>query len=184
MSTCRALLPGRRGAAILVLAFLLALAACTADPGHGASGRPEATATTVPAASDRALPPPPPHPTDDAASAQAALDTGIAAVAAFARPHLPADLWWAQLAPLLTPAAAGAYAGTDPAQVPARAIVGPAWGGESPSPFLATTFVPTDAGDYAVLLVRDGGGAPWLVERITLVPAGASGEPTDGDRAP
>lgn len=117
------------------------------------------------------FPAPLPHPTDDAASATSALALGTAAVTAFARPDAPPDRWWAELAPLLSPAAALAYEGTDPAEVPARLVTGPAWAGVSPSSFLATVFVPTDAGDYAVLMVREGSGAPWLVERMTLVPA-------------
>jgi hypothetical protein len=180
----------RSGAATLVLGTVLALAACSADDDPAASGRsgatatPDATASTAaPGASDagQALPTPPPHPTDDAASDQAALEVGTAAVTAFARPDLPAEQWWAELAPLLSPAATEAYVGTDPAEVPAHAVTGPAWSGESESTFLALTFVPTDAGDYAVLMVRDGGGAPWLVERISLVPADATdaADPTD-----
>ena len=118
------------------------------------------------------FPAPLPHPTDDPASADSALALGTAAVTAFARPDVAPALWWEELAPLLSPAAALAYEGTDPAEVPAHRVTGPAWAGVSPSSFLATVFVPTDAGDYAVLMVREGSGAPWLVERITLVPVG------------
>lgn len=173
MSACRA---GRRLAAPL-LASLLALQACSTEP-VGSAAEPVSTPTTTsPSAGDAgaALLPPPPAATDDAASDQAALTAGAAAVTAFARPDLPAEEWWAELQPLLSPAAVEAYSGTDPAEVPARAVTGPPWRGESDSPYLALTFVPTDVGDYAVLLVRDGGGAPWLVERITLVPAGEQG---------
>ena len=177
MTACRA---GRRLAAPLVLASLLALQACSTEP-VGRAAEPAGTPTTTsPDAGDAgaALPPPPPAPTDDAESDEAALAAGAAAVTAFARPDLPAERWWSDLQPLLSPAAVEAYAGTDPAEVPARAVTGPPWQGESDSPYLALTFVPTDVGDYAVLLVRDGGGAPWLVERITLVPAEASATPS------
>ena len=158
---------------------LLALQACSIEP-VGRAAEPVSTPTTAgPGAGDAgvALPTPPPAPTDDAASDQAALTAGAAAVTAFARPDVPAEEWWSELEPLLSPAAVEAYAGTDPAEVPARAVTGPPWQGESESPYLALTFVPTDVGDYAVLLVRDGGGAPWLVERITLVPPEASATP-------
>jgi hypothetical protein len=175
----------------MALGTLLGLAACAtgddpAGPGPpDTTAAPQATATTAapgPGDAGHALPPPPPHPTDDATSDQAALAVGTAAVTAFARPDLPAELWWAGLSPLLSPAATEAYVGTDPAEVPAHTVTGPAWSGESESTFLALTFVPTDAGDYAVLLVRDGGNAPWLVERISLVPADAtdSATPTAG----
>ena len=176
MSACGA---GRRLAALLLLASLLALQACSTEP-IGSAAEPFSTPTTTsPSAGDAgaSLPPPPPAATDDATSDQAALAAGAAAVTAFARPDVSAEEWWAELQPLLSPTAVEAYAGTDPAEVPARAVIGPPWQGESDSPYLALTFVPTDVGDYAVLLVRDGGGAPWLVERITLVPAEASATP-------
>ena len=184
MPTPRVRRPARRPVvAALVLGALLGLAACATDDDPAGPGRadatapPQATATTAapgPGDAGHVLPPPPPHPTDDAASDQAALEVGTAAVTAFARPDLSAEQWWAGLAPLLSPAATEAYQGTDPAEVPAHAVTGPAWSGESESTFLALTFVPTDAGDYAVMLVRDGGSAPWLVERISLVPADAT----------
>jgi hypothetical protein len=170
--------------AVAAVAVALASSGCSgaADvPGSAdaaGSGVPSSTpasptdATPSPEAGHRTgtFPAPLPHPTDDAASATSALSLGTAAVTAFARPDVGPDRWWAELAPLLSPAAALAYEGTDPAEVPARLVTGPAWAGDSPSSFLATVFVPTDAGDYAVLMVREGSGAPWLVERITLVP--------------
>jgi hypothetical protein len=169
---------GRRAAGLLVLASLLVLPACSTDGVDGLADTPTAaTPAPPPGDVDAALPTPPPAATDDPASEQAALDAGAAAVTAFARPELTAEQWWSELQPLLTPAATEAYAGTDPAEVPARTVTGPPWRGESESSYLALTFVPTDAGDYAVLLVRDGGGAPWLVERITLVPADAASTP-------
>ncbi len=62
---------------------------------------------------------------------------GAAAVTAFARPDLSPEQWWAELVPMLTPAATEAYVGTDPAQVPAHEVTGEAWWGESPSSYLA-----------------------------------------------
>jgi hypothetical protein len=175
---------GRRTAELLVLASLLVLPACSTDRVAGLADTPAAaTPAPPPGDVDAELPTPPPAATDDPASEQAALDAGAAAVTAFARPELTPEQWWAELQPLLSPAATEAYAGTDPAEVPAGTVTGPPWRGESDSSYLALTFVPTDAGDYAVLLVRDGGGAPWLVERITLVPADATSTPagTVGD---
>jgi hypothetical protein len=176
MSVCRA---GRRMGAPLVAAMLLALPACSMESTGSRADSPSATAAApLPGHAGEALPTPPPAPADDAASDQAALAVGVAAVTAFARPELPAEQWWSELRPLLSPAALEAYVGTDPAEVPAHAVTGSPWRGDSASSYLAMTFVPTDAGDYAVLLVRDGGGAPWLVERITLVPADATATPT------
>lgn len=171
---------GRRWAsAATALAAALALAGCGVEPPRSGADAAATTAATpsVPGHTAETLPAPLPHPVDDATSQDAALRLGADAVTAFARPDVSADQWWAELSPLLSPAAAEAYVGTDPAQVPAREVTGPASTGVSPSPFLATVFVPTDAGDYAVLMAREGGGAPWLVERISLVPADSSEAP-------
>jgi hypothetical protein len=86
---------------------------------------------------------------------------------AFARPDVASDAWWEELEPLLSPAAAAAYAGTDPANVPARAVTGPARLVGEDSAYLAPVAVPTDVGAYQVLLSRAGHGSPWRVERFT-----------------
>ncbi|MGF1662336.1 MAG: hypothetical protein ACFCVG_07665 [Kineosporiaceae bacterium] len=150
-----------------------AAAASTADTRVGVDGRSAAPAPGDPAAhdADRGLPElPVPDVTWDTEAADAAVATAVAAVTAFARPAAPVDRWWADLAPLLTPAARTAHTGTDPANVPASAVTGPAGPARSPSPFLATVAVPTDAGTYTVLLVRDDAGAGWLVDRLDPPP--------------
>ena len=75
--------------------------------------------------------------------------------------------WWAGVSPLLSPSAVVAYAGTDPAEVPAHRVTGAARVGTSPSAFLASVFVPTDAGDYAVLLVRADAAWPTADTIVT-----------------
>ena len=80
---------------------------------------------------------------------------------------LAADPWFTELAPLLTPAARSAYTGTDPAEVPARAVTGPGRPEESTSAFLAYVVIPTDVGDYRLMLSRESGDAGWLVETIS-----------------
>jgi hypothetical protein len=180
---------GRRLAASAALAAALVLGGCAAA-AERAQPQPTA-ASTSPAAepgdAHAALPAPPPPPTEDDASQQAALAAATAAVTAFARPTLEPARWWTELAPLLSPAAAVAYAGTDPQAVPASAVTGPARPTPSVSAYLSTVLVPTDAGEYAVLLVREGDGTPWLVERFTPVdaadPSGA-GAPPPGTAAP
>jgi hypothetical protein len=112
-------------------------------------------------------PPAPVPPTQDAASSAAAVDLAHRAMAAFARPTVDPDTWFTDLAPLLTPAGRSAYVGTDPAEVPAHAVTGPGLTEESPSVFLAYVVVPTDVGDYRLLLSRESGTAGWLVETIT-----------------
>jgi hypothetical protein len=172
---------GRRRCAIALTVLVPMLAACTAAPAG--SRQPDA----APAMSSEApghvagdaFPSPLPPPTDDPASRRSAVEQATAAVTAFARPGVDPETWWAELAPLLSPAALEAYSGTDPAKVPARAVTGAAWPGESASNYLATVFVPTDAGEYAVLLVREGGDAPWLVERLSQVRPASADAPED-----
>lgn len=95
---------------------------------------------------------------------------GIAAraVAAFARPGLSAQEWMAGLAPFLSEQAMSDYAGTDPANVPATRVTGPVRVMPQPSDRLAGCGVPTDAGEYQVLLSRLPERPDWRVERITL----------------
>ncbi|MGY1639998.1 hypothetical protein ACI782_02560 [Geodermatophilus sp. SYSU D00703] len=172
---------GRRLAAAAALAAALVLGGCAAATEQA---QPEPTAPSAPAAAepgdaDAALPAPPPPPVEDDASQQGALDAAKAAVTAFARPALDPGQWWAELVPLLSPAAAAAYEGTDPQAVPASAVTGPPRPTPSVSAYLSTVLVPTDAGEYAVLLVREGDGSPWLVERFTPVDAADPSEPAD-----
>lgn len=156
-------------AAGLATALALLTAGCADDrppAGTGSTPAPPAVASpTGPNDAEAALPPALPVPTDDAAAA--AMNVATAAMGAFARPGVDAGTWFAELAPLLTPAAQAAYTGTDPSRVPAAAVTGPPRAGDSPSAYLATVTVPTDVGDYTVLLVREGAGTPWLVERLT-----------------
>ncbi|MFW3170911.1 hypothetical protein [Geodermatophilus sp. CPCC 206100] len=182
----------RRFAGAAALAAALLLSSCGGAPDRAAS-RPEPTAAAVaaeeePGDADAHLPAAPPSPTDDADSQQAALDTAEAAMTAFAQPHLAAADWWAGLSPLLSPTATTAYEATDPALVPASTVTGAPLPTPAVSSYLSTVLVPTDAGEYAVLLVREGAGAPWLVERITPVesatPSAPGAEPLDEAPAP
>lgn len=85
---------------------------------------------------------------------------------AYARPGRSPQAWWAALRPHLSAGAQAAYTGTDPSQVPARRITGPASLTPASLPALARVAVPTDAGIYLVLLTRTP-GQQWSVERIT-----------------
>jgi hypothetical protein len=111
--------------------------------------------------------PVPVMPSQDATSSTAAVNLAQRAMTAFARPTIDAETWYIELAPLLTPAARSAYTGTDPAEVPAHAVTGPGRTEDSPSAFLSYVVVPTDVGDYRLLLSREGGDSGWLVETIT-----------------
>lgn len=85
---------------------------------------------------------------------------------AYARPGRRPHAWWAALRPHLSAAAQAVYAGTDPRQVLARRITGPASLTPACLPAVARVAVPTDAGIYLLLLIRSA-GQPWAVERIT-----------------
>lgn len=110
---------------------------------------------------------PEPVPAADANSDALAVVAAESVTRVFVRRTVDAEAWWRELRSLLTPAAQAAYEGTDPLNVPASAVTGPAALAASPSAFLARVSVPTDVGAYLVLLVRTGAGAPWLVERLT-----------------
>jgi len=105
-------------------------------------------------------------PTWTEADAETTRLLALQAMGAYAA-DVPADVWYEQLAGLLTPAGQAAYYGTDPAEVAvtnfADATV------TSPSAWLAEATVDTDAGPYLVLMVREDGISPWRVERIRPV---------------
>lgn len=107
-----------------------------------------------------------PVPVWNDAAGKAATRAATTAMTAFARPHLGYDSWWAALEPLMTYQAAVDYAGTDPANVPASKVTGPAVVTDATSVYLALVAVPTDVGRYTVLLVRTDGDSPWLVQRL------------------
>lgn len=116
---------------------------------------------------DASLPELPAPPTRDESSTAAAVELAQQAMTAFARPTIDADSWFTELAPLLTPDARSSYYGTDPDEVPAHAVTAPGRAEESPSAYLAYVTVPTDVGDYRVLLSREGRDTGWLVETMT-----------------
>ena len=169
-----------RRAAVLAAcaALVLAPTACAADDPSPVRTQADPFATSSVeedghAHLEEGLEPLPPSPTWDAAAAADSARVAASAMNAFARPDLDAATWWQQLRPWLTEAAASAYQDTDPVNVPARAVVGEPVPGNAgtaagaDSPYLATVAVPTDVGDYTVLLSRAGDGATWLVERLT-----------------
>lgn len=167
-------------AASVVLVGVTLIGGCqgaTREPATPAtaaeSSRPATISPTTAATPDYALedddPEPDPlvSPTPDADSGERAVQTAAAAMTAFARPHLDAQQWWAELNPFLSNAARTAYEGTDPARVSATTVTGEGQLGPWESGYLATVTIPTDAGDYQVLLSRAGQYTPWTVEQLT-----------------
>lgn len=111
-----------------------------------------------------------PVPTWDVAAETAAINAATAALAAFARPDLSQEQWWAQLRPHLSQEAAETYVYTDPINVPVSAVTGTATALESSSAYLALVDVETDVGTYQVLMVRADGESPWLAQEFAPPP--------------
>lgn len=106
-------------------------------------------------------------PSWDSVSRAATLRAATRVMQAFARPRMPESLWWADLEPLLSPQAQLDYAGTDPTNVLASRITGPAHVAQVHSTRLVRVQVPTNAGMYTVVLSRRDGASPWLAERLS-----------------
>lgn len=122
---------------------------------------------------DDTLVTPRPAPTWDEAAVVAAGSSAQDAVAAFMSGADDAD-WWTTVSPLLSPTAQQAYVGTDPAEVPGSTVLEVPTVLDAGSAYLARVLVPTDAGEYEVLLSRTESDAPWLVERFGLPAADPS----------
>lgn len=177
---------------IVASAALIALTGCSAEPTAPATtvdattSAPGSSPTPTPDVGATPLPPTPtatPIPTDvveehggpvetfteptwDDASRTAALDAAVTAAEAFARPDVPYEQWWAELAPLMSAQAQVDYQYVDPANIPARAVTGAAVLVDETSASIAGVDVPTDVGTYTVTLSRGDAAGPWLVERI------------------
>lgn len=161
----------------------LAVAAAGVMVGAGCSNDPVPAATT---ASVTAPAPPPagldgtgtnedtgelvttsPVPEWDQASRASALGAARDVMAAFARPDLPFDQWWAGLQPMLDQQASRDYSYMDPSVIPVTTVTGEGALLDEDSAYIARVAVPTDAGEYTVLLSRRDADAPWLASRMT-----------------
>ncbi|WP_433531218.1 hypothetical protein ACQPYA_03665 [Micromonospora sp. CA-263727] len=159
----------------ITVAISLLLAACgapTATPSSGpplGSGLPAATsgsgarqqAATLPADPDGV------GPSATARPDEAAVDAATRFVRAWARPHLPARRWLADLRPLAVAAYADLLATVDPANVAARHVTGGARVALAIDGRVDVD-VPTDAGLLRVSVLR--AGSRWLVATITPSP--------------
>lgn len=102
---------------------------------------------------------------DDASRADV-LIAAEEAMTDFARPDLDQDTWWAGVEPHLTPEAAQDYAYVLATNVPARQVTGAPILVDDTSAYFAKVKVPTDVGDYVLVLIRESGDSPWLVSRF------------------
>ncbi|MFV2104417.1 hypothetical protein [Micromonospora sp. LOL_024] len=160
--------------AVTAVAGSLLLAACggptaTPSPQVTPSLSPPSATPTGAATGETTLPADPDGvgPTATARPDPAAVDAATRFVWAWARPHLPAERWLADLRPLAVAAYADLLATVDPAHVPARHVAGPAR--------VATAIdgrvdvdVPTDVGPLRVSVLREG--SRWLVATIAPPP--------------
>lgn len=157
----------------VVVASLL-LSSCAADPRNG-----PAAASSAPTVSEGATSPgaDADHGTDEHYGApdmvwDAEAETTVQRVAGkvmglYARPDLPAGMWFSDLAPYLSPEYAEDAKYIDPARVPVRKVTdGPALSREAGNPSTVTASFSTDAGRWQIVLHRSGQHEPWLVTSI------------------
>lgn len=111
---------------------------------------------------------PRPVPTWDGESRQSAVSAAETVMAAYARPDLSFEQWWAGLQPLLDQKATQDYAFIDPARIAATGVTGPAVITNDDSAYVATVAVPTTAGTYSVVMSRADATSPWLTSRFIL----------------
>lgn len=84
----------------------------------------------------------------------------------WARPTVPAEQWWDDLEPMLSPSAREAYAYTDPSILPALKITGTPTVEKSTVTTWALVWFPTNDGRYGVQLSRTSETAAWTMSRI------------------
>lgn len=168
----------RLPAAAFTAGVLLLLPACSGSSPDRVTAAPSAatvtatvtatatatvTATATPAQDQDTAPP---IPTTAALGARTPADLTVAVMTEYLRADRSPKAWLNGLAPYMTPSARAAYAGTDPAEVKARQLVGAPTVLPQTSDYLVQVTEDTDAGTYTVLFVRgDDGG--WQVEAIT-----------------
>lgn len=170
----------------VVLAFCVALTACTGPAAD--APRPSVTSTAAPTVDTQgwATPAPSPgsaghddDPTDpaDAPASDADASEGVQVaelfMTAFTRTDLDKTAWFAGIRGFLTDYSVTAYQYTDPASVSAHSVTGTGTGTVTPggTSTIMAVDVPTDAGVYQVHLIRAQASDPWLVDRA-VPPAG------------
>jgi len=149
------------GAALVVaLALVPGLAACTSPDAPESPTPTTSTARSTDSASSAPDTMDPDGAEDATAIARSAMD-------AFVQNQLPYDQWWAGLSPFLDGDALVAYEFTDPSLVPASSVTGEPRVSSAPDATQITVLVPTDVGQYQVLLNRQAVGGEWTVSRLT-----------------
>ena len=146
---------------VTVAALLVTLVGCTHDASE-TNAQPPSTSVSPTAPTSTA-----PDDTLDDNGRQAGIEAAQKALSVFLQRDLPYETWWAQLKPLLTEQAVVAYEYTDPTSVPATSISGTPMVSAAPSATEMNVLVPTDVGQYLVVLYRQNTRAGWAVDRLT-----------------
>lgn len=145
----------------------------SAGPGvrTGGPDDPPSLATSPPAPLDGLVATQAPYPQATITDPLVAAREGLRA---WAQPTRTYERWWAALAPLLSAAALEAYAGTDPAELPALTVTGtpaltsPRDDAAARDALMASVEVNTSVGQFVVDLTRTDPDAGWLVSRLIL----------------
>lgn len=165
-----------RYVAVGLVALTLVASGCSSVVGSSNTALPTATnasplPTTGPVAATPTATAEVPH---DSEQPSASPEVGAEAttiatsvVTAFCRPALDRQTWINGLYPFLSQTAAVAYGTVNPGRVPCTTLTGDARLRDTDGSYTTRVFVPTDAGEYSVLLNRSDVSDPWLVEQIT-----------------
>lgn len=143
-----------------LLAGILGAGGCSQGPDEAGQAKdPEATsaASSTPSSSPSATGPS--TSLDETATAVQFLRT-------WARPRVPYDQWWTELAPLLNASAKQSLQATDPTQIPALTVPGTTALADSQIDTWALVWVDTTQGRFGVQLQRPTSKHAWLVSRL------------------
>ena len=146
-------------------ALVLALSGCAVQqpPETGVSVAATSRVTSTESPHDWSTP-------SATSSSEGTSALATAAMRAFCRPQLTRPVWIAGLDPYLTLAAASAYATVQPSRVACTRVIATAHSGEGDG-FTRLVTVPTDGGQYRVMVTRASASERWLVFRIAPVTA-------------
>lgn len=146
------------------LVLVLALSGCSSNPTHATD--PHASPTATPTVKPTKMLTP-------TADPKTPLGAGERVWSAFSERGLPHAAWWAQLKPLLSPAAAAVYVYDDPRNLPVMKLTGPAAvAAKAPDQpkFTVEVVIPTDKGVFRLDLERHTLKSPWLLYAIKFPP--------------
>lgn len=154
--------PRSAGTSLALAVFLVA--GCS-SPTPRAPAAPDTSTPAAPAVTGLLPDPDGVQPTPSTAADPAAVATATKFAARWARPHVPAARWRAEVRPYAVPAYADLLDTVDPANVPATRTTAP---GRvvTATPDRTEVDIGTDAGVLRVVCVRNG--TRWLVATLSM----------------